>query len=208
MKRQLKPYERIVGDRIVGETSNGRSEFTLGWRHRLLLDRWLTPAAGRQRAGRVATFVMLNPSRADAEENDATIRRCIGYARALGADTLRVRNLHTFAATDRAVLLAQRAGRTGADAENDALIIEAARSAEWTIAAWGADGAAWDRGRAVEQLLRAAGVPLLALRILKGGHPGHPLYLPKTLRPEPWERPGEGDLVPMRASRRLAASGA
>jgi hypothetical protein len=188
MKRQLKPYERIVDSRIVGETRNGRSVFTPGWRHRLLLDRWLTPAAGPRHPGRVATFVMLNPSRADAEENDSTIRRCIGYARALGADTLRVRNLHTFAATDRSVLLAQRAGRTGADAENDALIVDAARSADWTIAAWGADGAKWDRGRAVEDLLRSAGVRLLALKILKDGHPGHPLYLPKTLRPQAWRR--------------------
>lgn len=188
MPRQLKPYERIDGNRIVGETRHGQAVFTRGWRHRLLLDRWLTPTAGPRSPGRVATFVMLNPSRADAEENDSTIRRCIGYAQALGADTLRVRNLHTFAATKPAVLLARRPGTTGADAENDALILDAARSAAWTIAAWGADGAAWDRGAAVEALLRTAGVRLFALKILVGGHQGHPLYLPGHLRPQPWER--------------------
>ena len=40
------------------------------------------------------TFVMLNPSTADAKEDDPTIRRCIGFARREGAGELIVANLY------------------------------------------------------------------------------------------------------------------
>jgi hypothetical protein len=36
-------------------------------------------------------------------------------------------------------------------------------------------------------LARRCGVRLEALRLTKGGHPEHPLYLPYTLEPVPFE---------------------
>ncbi|WP_131822315.1 DUF1643 domain-containing protein, partial [Mycobacteroides chelonae] len=44
------------------------------------------------RAGPVVEFIMLNPSTADAEVDDATIRRCIGFAKQWGYGALVVRN--------------------------------------------------------------------------------------------------------------------
>jgi len=44
-------------------------------------------------------FVMLNPSTADAEIDDATIRRCTGFARAWGYGSLLVVNLYGLRAT-------------------------------------------------------------------------------------------------------------
>ena len=46
------------------------------------------------------TFVMLNPSTADATEDDPTIRRCIGFARGFKAEALNVVNLYALRATD------------------------------------------------------------------------------------------------------------
>lgn len=49
-------------------------------------------------------FVMLNPSTADAEIDDPTIRRCMGFARTLGFDGIRVVNLYAYRATKPADL--------------------------------------------------------------------------------------------------------
>lgn len=43
--------------------------------------------------GDAVTFVMLNPSTADARKDDPTIRRCLSYARSWGYDGIRVVNL-------------------------------------------------------------------------------------------------------------------
>lgn len=47
-----------------------------------------------------ATFIMLNPSTADAHEDDKTIRRCIGYARRWGLGGLVVVNLYGYRSTN------------------------------------------------------------------------------------------------------------
>ena len=39
---------------------------------------------------KIVSFIMLNPSRADAEVNDPTIRRCINFAKAWGAQCVSI----------------------------------------------------------------------------------------------------------------------
>lgn len=50
-------------------------------------------------------FIMLNPSKADAESDDPTIRRCIGFAKSWGYGSICVGNLFPFRTTDPKTLL-------------------------------------------------------------------------------------------------------
>ncbi len=50
-------------------------------------------------------FVMQNPSTADATEDDATIRKCVGFAKCNGFGSISVRNVFAYRATDERELL-------------------------------------------------------------------------------------------------------
>lgn len=130
-----------------------------------------------------ATFVMLNPSTADHQVDDPTIRRCVGFARRLGANGLVVVNLYAYRATDPAELW-RAADPVGPD--GDATLTEflglSARHGGPLIAAWGAHAQS-DRVAAV--LAMHGADRFQALGLTKSGAPRHPLYLPATARPTP-----------------------
>lgn len=119
-------------------------------------------------------FVMLNPSTADANQDDPTIRRCMGFARTLGFDGINVFNLYAFRAARPADLwLADEP--TGGQ-RNDDLLREVLRQskAQPVVAAWGANAKA-DR---VSTFMSWRGSErVLALGLTKAGAPRHPLYL-------------------------------
>lgn len=126
---------------------------------------------------------MLNPSTADAELDDPTIRRCKGFALRERRDELVVVNLYALRSTDPRGLW-QHADPVGP--ENDAAIIAAARSTRaGVVCAWGAH-ARLDRVVEVVKLLRRIGVPLLCLGTTKDGHPRHPLMLPNDVPLQPY----------------------
>jgi hypothetical protein len=58
------------------------------------------------------------------------------------------------------------------------------------VCAWGARGGFMDRGQEVRGILEDAcnHVRPSVLQLTKAGHPSHPLYLRKTLRPRLWTR--------------------
>lgn len=68
--------------------------------------------------------------------------------------------------------------------DNDRWLRSCAESSALVVAAWGRLGGFTGRDRIVKALLP----PLQVLRLGKTAQPMHPLYLPKTLRPIPWER--------------------
>lgn len=126
-------------------------------------------------------FVMLNPSKADAENDDHTIRRCIGFAKAWGYGGLVVVNLFAYRSTDpmKLLLAADPIGP-----KNEATIKDIIGSVEMVVCAWG-------NGPIVKKLM----IKHYAYRPLKGlpglhylevgstGHPKHPARLSGTLRP-------------------------
>lgn len=123
-------------------------------------------------------FIMLNPSRADAEVNDPTIRRCIGYAQSWGYGSLEVVNLFALMATHPG-LLGQAKDPVGA--ECDEYILQAVKHADRVVLAWGNWGKLYGRDQAVLNLLLP--YPLYCLGCNQSGQPRHPLYLKRTLQP-------------------------
>lgn len=125
-------------------------------------------------------FIMLNPSTADAEQDDPTIRRCLGFAKSWGFGQLEVVNLFAVRATDPAVL--KKAGDlVGSD--NDEQILNSARVCSLVVCAWGNHGKTRGRSAAVLKLLKDNQITPHALRVSKTGEPAHPLYLKGDLRP-------------------------
>lgn len=131
-----------------------------------------------------ATFIMLNPSTADATVDDPTIRRCKGFAKSWGMGGLHVLNIYALRSTDPAGLwkVADPVGP-----ENDEYLMRHAltgSAAGWPlIAAWGANA----RPDRVAHVLALPGMARLeCLGVTKGGAPRHPLYLPATAERIPY----------------------
>lgn len=136
-------------------------------------------------------FCGLNPSVADADIDDPTIRREINFAQRLGANALVKVNKYAFRATDPRVLVAYARehgmfaaiGPHNLDALREAVALGRGELGLGVFAAWGA----LPRGLAQSQLvLGALGSPLKCLGTTKDGSPRHPLYLPKTATPMEW----------------------
>lgn len=146
------------------------------WRY-LLWRRWDEEAP-------VCAFIGLNPSTADETTNDQTISKCIRYAKAWGYGSLWMLNLFAYRATDPKVMKAVGANAIGP--RNPEYLMHAGRRARMVIAAWGCHGTHLDVADSTRKLMASRGISLHYLRLTKDGHPGHPLYLPGKLTPEPW----------------------
>jgi hypothetical protein len=125
-------------------------------------------------------FIGLNPSTADAEIDDPTIRRCIGFAKDWGFDALCMVNLFAFRATNPKDMLTV-ADPIGPD--NDRSLRIACQNAKLIVAAWGNHGSLNGRSKEVQEDMRGG---LHVLGLTKSGEPAHPLYLPKNLKPYLW----------------------
>lgn len=132
--------------------------------------------------GPTVAWVMLNPSTADAHEDDPTIRKCVGFSRRWGYGSLTVVNLFALRSTD------PRALRTAPDPfgpDNVRYVDEALLAADLTVAAWGggishAKGRGSIRGRAIRSWPGAK-----MLGTTKAGEPRHPLMLAYSTPLEP-----------------------
>jgi hypothetical protein len=146
--------------------------------YRYFLARWWD---GGMDASSVVTFVMLNPSTADAAKDDATIRRCIGFAKREGYKRLEVVNLFAYR-THSPKKLAAAPDPLGP--MNDIHVNVAVRGAALVICAWGASKHANSGSMGA---LFSTGRPLYCLGHTANGSPRHPLYLPANAALEPWD---------------------
>ena len=128
--------------------------------------------------GRLLPFVMLNPSTADANADDPTIRRCMGFAKREGAGGIVVVNLYGLRATDPAELRRTK-DPFGPDnrANIHALGTFAFLSGMPIVCAWGTGGWVRSANRDTIHLLKSTGANLVCLGTTKDGHPKHPLYI-------------------------------
>jgi len=124
-------------------------------------------------------FIGLNPSTADENIDDPTVRRCIGFAKAWGYGALCMMNLFAYRATNPKDMIKSN---NPVGSENDRFLTNMAVSANIVIAAWGTKGTFLQRDKAVISLITNKHV----LRFTKDGYPAHPLYLPKDLKPIKW----------------------
>ena len=127
-------------------------------------------------------FVGLNPSTADETENDATIRKCMGFAKGWGFGGVSMVNLYSFCSRHPGDLL------TIADPVNDwnrtALAYQASKSS-LVIAAWGTLHKQWRAplkwDETIEATKAAIGKPMECLKFTKDSNPWHPLYVPYSV---------------------------
>jgi hypothetical protein len=136
-------------------------------RYRYLLTR------GEMFAGHACGVVMLNPSTADADKDDSTVRKLRGHAGDWGYPGFVVANCYAWRATDPKAL---REVPDPVGPDNDAYLMAVA-TLPLVVVAWGKN-ALPERARHVEGILRSSGRPLWCLGVNLDGSPKHPLYVP------------------------------
>jgi hypothetical protein len=139
----------------------------------------------------VVNFIMLNPSTADDIFDDATIRRCVGFAKRWGYSGLVVTNLFAYRATDPKdlkKLLGTCGGFRMAIGEDNASHIDReAKMSHLVVCAWGDN---------IDSLFEYVGArdmdiistlryrDLYCIRLTKKGNPAHPVREPYTDAPQ------------------------
>ncbi len=121
-------------------------------------------------------YCMLNPSTADAMQDDPTIRKCIHFARAHGYGGIRVVNLFAFRSAHPAelpVLVGQAQGPA-----NETHLRRLASHVASVICAWGCNVRVTPEVVGVAmRAFAGTDLPTLCLGRTKDGSPRHPLYL-------------------------------
>jgi len=141
--------------------------------------------------GKTLAVVMVNPSTADAENDDPTIRKVQGFARLAGYTRVIVGNLFAFRSTDikgLATVADPRGGQT-----NNEHLARMMAEADDVLFAWGPVAKVpkqWrNRWTTVAQLADRAGKRPLCIGVANDGHPRHPLMVAYAVSMAQWARP-------------------
>lgn len=127
-------------------------------------------------------WCMLNPSVANAREDDPTLRRCISYSQHWGYNALCIVNLYALRTPDPGLLKNLGYPQGPDNWKHIDLATRHANTAR-AVLAWGSNVHCAVYARAVARTI-AANIGVYTLGLNKDGQPGHPLYLKKSLRPK------------------------
>jgi hypothetical protein len=130
-------------------------------------------------------WICLNPSTADALKDDATVRKCVGFAQRWGHTSIEIVNMYALRSRhpSKLKLVTDPVGP-----DNDMWLMRSAARSKRAIAAWGNHAVHLGRDRAVLRLLETVGVELLCLGTTNTGRPKHPLVLGYDTPLEPFRR--------------------
>ncbi len=125
-------------------------------------------------------FIMLNPSTADADKDDPTIRRCIGFAKSWGYGGFYVGNLFAYRSTSPKGLFKpfDPVGKL-----NDYNLMRMEEKCEIIVCAWG-NAPIIKKMRKEHKPLEFLNKPMHYIDLAKDGTPKHPLYLKGDLKPK------------------------
>ncbi|SDQ33247.1 DUF1643 domain-containing protein [Leucobacter chromiiresistens] len=121
------------------------------------------------------TYILLNPSTADATKLDNTLKQCVKISKFNGFGGLLILNLYAYRATEPKVM---KAAADPIGPENDQFLAAATGT---IVGGWGNNA---DFARA--NFVRSMHPNMKALKINGTGHPKHPLYVSETTRLIDW----------------------
>ena len=122
-----------------------------------------------------ALFIMLNPSTADAKQDDATIRSCVRLLARLGYGSMEVTNLMAWRATKPDDIPDKPTLVMGSD--NSRIIEAAVHRCDIVICAWGAHPYARRFAGGVLDIISLHRPAAYCFGKTKAGAPKHPLYI-------------------------------
>ena len=124
-------------------------------------------------------FIGLNPSTADNENDDPTIRKLITYCKSWGYGGFYITNLFAYVSSDPKVL---KSIPNPVGVMNDSYIIGFSEHCKMVVCMWGNKGTLYNRDVYVIHLLIQT-KKLYCFETSVHGNPKHPLYLKADLKP-------------------------
>jgi hypothetical protein len=122
-------------------------------------------------------WIMVNPSTADATKDDATVRRCINFAKSWGYGGIIIVNLFAYRSKNPQDVWTCPVDPIGPD--NNYQLRGAMKHCKIVVAAWGINGTYKNRDKEVKKFF-----PVLhCLGTTVTGNPRHPLYMPADTKP-------------------------
>jgi len=175
--REVTAQETLFGSSVVRA-----AEFSKNRTYRYWLSREWAPSQGR------VLWILLNPSTADAERDDPTMRRCHRFSADWGYGAMIVLNLWAYRSPypKRLVGVKDPVGP-----QNDYWFGWWAERMDLCLVGWGASfeplaRARWNKVLGILELHNQAVDPLCLGRT-RSGAPQHPLFVNGRTRPAPWE---------------------